>query len=328
MIKKNFLLVFIFCIFAFGIVAQEDEVVEEKRELVQEQADKKNGVKFTTKFNFVVTYPLQVLTGVTEEFKIPVMNFDNPLTKDNNITFKLGMDLSPVTIDGKFGIVWTPVAFLEFYIESAIGSGWKIRLGNDILGIGLNENDGGKSKRVPLNFNRAVFSTSIGGAFQFDLAAVIPNDWLHIVFRTDQFATYKMMTAVALDTSWIHKDDWGKNRNGWKYEATYVIGYKMPIPLDMIAMRIETQKKFFPAPKGLNPKDWGEDLTVTTFGPILNFNIKENYNILLLAQWKAKPAYSNYTDEAFYQTLIPTNPKKMKVKFYQVGLIFHMKFNH
>lgn len=318
--KKLFICIALFSFFFLPLIAHEEE---HKSHSAEHHSNKK--VAYTTTINAIVTWPPQALVGVTQSFKVPLMQFDNPLMKDNNINFKIGAEITPVTTEGKFNITWTPIAFLELYTESKIGSGWKLT--KDLLGIAINENNGGKSNYIPLNFSKAVYSFALGGAFQFDLGAVIPNDWSHVVFRTDQSALYKAMTGTDSETSWVYQADSGENRNGWKYQASYLIGYKMPLFLDLIAMKIDVEKKLFASPKGLDNKVWGEDLIYTTFGPIINFNIKKDYNILLLAQWQTNPIYKVGSELDFYQTRVLDTDKKTKVKFYQAGIVFYMNIN-
>ncbi|XTB05192.1 hypothetical protein KP614_09675 [Treponema denticola] len=317
--KKLFIGI-VLCSFLFLPLTAHEE--SHKSQSSEHHSNKK--VAYTTTINAIVTWPPQALVGVTQNFKVPLMQFDNPLTKDNNINFKIGAELSPISFEGKFGIVWTPIAFLEFYTESRVGSGWNIKT---LYGLALNKNNAGKSNYIPLNFSKSIYSFSFGGAFQFDLGAVIPNDWSHVVFRTDQAALYKAMSGVDSETSWLYQADSGENRNGWKYQASYLIGYKMPIFLDLIAMKIDVEKKLFASPKGLDNKVWGENLFLTTFGPIINFNIKKDYNIMLLAQWQTKPLYKGGGEADFYQTKILDTDKKTQVKFYQIGIVFYMNIN-
>ena len=317
--KKLFIGI-VLCSFLFLPLTAHEE--SHKSQSSQHHSNKK--VAYTTTINAIVTWPPQALVGVTQNFKVPLMQFDNPLTKDNNINFKIGAELSPISFEGKFGIVWTPIAFLEFYTESRVGSGWNIKT---LYGLALNKNNAGKSNYIPLNFSKSIYSFSFGGAFQFDLGAVIPNDWSHVVFRTDQAALYKAMSGVDSETSWLYQADSGENRNGWKYQASYLIGYKMPIFLDLIAMKIDVEKKLFASPKGLDNKKWGENLFLTTFGPIINFNIKKDYNIMLLAQWQTKPLYKGGGEADFYQTRVLDTDKKTQVKFYQVGIVFYMNID-
>ena len=317
--KKLFIGI-VLCSFLFLPLTAHEE--SHKSQSSEHHSNKK--VAYTTAINAIVTWPPQALVGVTQNFKVPLMQFDNPLTKDNNINFKIGAELSPISFEGKFGIVWTPIAFLEFYTESRVGSGWNIKT---LYGLALNKNNAGKSNYIPLNFSKSIYSFSFGGAFQFDLGAVIPNDWSHVVFRTDQAALYKAMSGVDSETSWLYQADSGENRNGWKYQASYLIGYKMPIFLDLIAMKIDVEKKLFASPKGLDNKKWGENLFLTTFGPIINFNIKKDYNIMLLAQWQTKPLYKGGGEADFYQTRVLDTDKKTQVKFYQVGIVFYMNID-
>ena len=317
--KKLFIGI-VLCSFLFLPLTAHEE--EHKSHSSEHHSNKR--VAYTTTINAIVTWPPQALVGVTQNFKVPLMQFDNPLTKDNNINFKIGAELSPISFEGKFGIVWTPIAFLEFYTESRVGSGWNIKT---LYGLALNKNNAGKSNYIPLNFSKSIYSFSFGGAFQFDLGAVIPNDWSHVVFRTDQAALYKAMSGVDSETSWLYQADSGENRNGWKYQASYLIGYKMPIFLDLIAMKIDVEKKLFASPKGLDNKVWGENLFLTTFGPIINFNIKKDYNIMLLAQWQTKPLYKGGGEADFYQTRVLDTDKKTQVKFYQVGIVFYMNID-
>ena len=317
--KKLFIGI-VLCSFLFLPLTAHEE--SHKSQSSEHHSNKK--VAYTTTINAIVTWPPQALVGVTQNFKVPLMQFDNPLTKDNNINFKIGAELSPISFEGKFGIVWTPIAFLEFYTESRVGSGWNIKT---LYGLALNKNNAGKSNYIPLNFSKSIYSFSFGGAFQFDLGAVIPNDWSHVVFRTDQAALYKAMSGVDSETSWLSQADSGENRNGWKYQASYLIGYKMPIFLDLIAMKIDVEKKLFASPKGLDNKVWGENLFLTTFGPIINFNIKKDYNIMLLAQWQTKPLYKGGGEADFYQTRVLDTDKKTQVKFYQIGIVFYMNIN-
>ena len=317
--KKLFICIAL-CSFFFLPLAAREETHENHS---SEHSNKK--VAYTTTINAIVTWPPQALVGVTQSFKVPLMQFDNPLTKDNNINFKIGAELSPISFEGKFSITWTPIAFLEFYTESRVGSGWKLT--NELLGTAINENKGGKSNSIPINFSKAVYSFTLGGTFQFDLGAVIPHDWSHVIFKTDQYALYKAMSGVNSETSWLYQADYGENRNGWRYMSSYVIGYKMPLFLDLIAMKIDVEKKLFASPKGLDNKVWGENLFLTTFGPIINFNIKKDYNIMLLAQWYTYPVYKNEVEGSFYQTKIIDTVKKTQVKFYQVGIVFYMNIN-
>ena len=294
----------------FGTLSAQEEGAETKTE-------EKPEVKYSTNINLAITYPWAAQLGVTEAIKVPFLNFDNSIMRDNNITFKLGAELTPVTLEGKFDIVWTPLAFLELYGGASVGSGWSIK---EIHGLAINEDNAGNTNKVPVNFQKAFWSANAGGAFQFDLGAVIQSDWTHIVFRTDQYFLYRAVIGVGSLTSWVFQDDDGENRNGFTYCASYVLGYQMPLPMNMIAFRLETEKTFFKVPAGRAKSTWGEDRYHLVFGPIISFKPIEQLTIMLIAQWQTTHTYSaGNLETTFYQN---RTFDKDKIVFKRVGIIF------
>ena len=306
---KKLIVSILAALFILGTLSAEEEKQEEP----------KSKVKYSTNINLVISYPWEGRLGVTETFKVPVLNFDNPFMRGNNIAFKLGAELTPVTLEGKFDVVWTPLAFLEVYGGASIGSGWKL---SNWHGLSLNENKNGKTHKVPINFQKAFYSANFGGALQFDLGAIIPTDWTHIIMRADQYFLYRGVAGLNSLESWVILDDDGENRNGFTYCASYVLGYQMPLPMNMIAFRLETKKTFFSVPDGVDKSTWGEDRFNMLFGPIISFKPIDKLTILLIAQWKNVRSYTNDDDTTFYQTRTIDKNKGDKVIFRRVGIIF------
>ena len=306
---KKLIVSILAALFILGTLSAEEEKQEEP----------KSKVKYSTNINLVISYPWEGRLGVTETFKVPVLNFDNPFMRGNNIAFKLGAELTPVTLEGKFDVVWTPLAFLEVYGGASIGSGWKL---SNWHGLSLNENKNGKTHKVPINFQKAFYSANFGGALQFDLGAIIPTDWTHIIMRTDQYFLYRGVAGLNSLESWVILDDDGENRNGFTYCASYVLGYQMPLPMNMIAFRLETKKTFFSVPDGVDKSTWGEDRFNMLFGPIISFKPIDKLTILLIAQWKNVRSYTNDDDTTFYQIRTIDKNKGDKVIFRRVGIIF------
>ena len=244
--------------------------------------------------------------------------------RGNNIAFKLGAAVTPVTLEGKFDIVWTPIAFLEVYGGASIGSGWSIKLlGRNIHGLALNLNNGGETLKKPVNFTKAFYTANFGTALQFDLGAIIPTDWTHVIFRTDQYFLYRGVTGVGASDSWVIMDDYGENRNGFSYYGTYLIGYQLPLPMNMIAFRLETKKTFFSTSGTLDKSVWGEDRFDVVFGPIISFKPIDQLSILLIVQFENIHTYTNGTkdDTKFYQTRIIDKSKGDTIRFKRIGVI-------
>ncbi len=293
----------------------------------EDGSKEKSKVKYSTNINVAIAWPLEAKLSVAEIIKVPFLNFNTAFTRGNNIAFKLRADISPVTLEGKFDIVWTPVAFLELYGGASIGSGWSIitnsKLGS-IHGLSFNTaNATGKTTIIPINFTRAFYSGNFGGAFQFDLGAIIPTDWTHIIARIDQYFLYRGIIDADLSASWVFQNDAGTNRNGWTYFGSYVLGYQMPLPLKLIAFQIETKKTLFRGVRaGLDKSDWGEDRFSVVFGPILNFQVTDVFTITLLAQLKTVHTYNSSDDTLFYQYRTINKSIADKVKFKRVAVIF------
>lgn len=309
---KKLIVSVITCMLIAGIVTAEDST-----------EGKKSDITFTTNINAVLAYPLRAKVTATEAIKVPFLRFNNPFMSGNNVTFKIGAELSPITLEGKFDVVWTPLAFLELYGGASIGSGWSIEKFN-LHGLAYESaNVQGNSAVTPVNFRRIFYSANFGGAFQFDLGAIIPTPWTHVVFRTDQYMVYRGLAGAKEADSWIFQNDVHRSRNGFTYTGTYTIGYQMPsLPIRLAAFRIETYKTLFSRPNGLDISDWGEDRFYVVFGPLAAFKPVDMCTITLVVQWETRHNYLNQTSKKqFYQTLKIDKTNPDSIHFYQVGVI-------
>ena len=72
--KKLFIGIALCSFFFLPLTAHE----EEHKSLSSEHHNNKK-VAYTTTINAIVTWPPQALVGVTQSFKVPFMQFDNPL---------------------------------------------------------------------------------------------------------------------------------------------------------------------------------------------------------------------------------------------------------
>lgn len=312
--KKNIFIYFFICA-ALNFFAQETDEAKKQEEKT----------KFTTNISFTAVYPWAGVITVEEAVKIPVLNFDNPLMRSNNLSFKLSVSISPVTLESDFNVSLTPIAFFKLYAGGGIGSGWQLK---NFHGFSKNINDGGLSKKEDFKFKEFFFSTKFGGIFQFDLGAVVKNDWAHVVVLAEHGVSYRGAANTTDSVSWTYRDDSGENRNSWKYKASYILGYQMPIPMDLIGVQLETEKKLY---KNKNKHLWGDDMMKITFTPIMDFKITEYFHILLFAQWHTVKnyIYANGKRNSFYElnTINPAKRKNFKFKRAGFTLNFSLKNN-
>jgi len=264
--------------------------------------------------------------GFTQRFIFPFLQGENPLTENNNINLGLTAEVSPISLNGIVEVVWTPVAFLEFSMGARIGSGWNINLfGGDIFGIGINqENANGGGEIDGSAFDGLLWKAQAGGAFQFDLAAVVPGDWNHIVFRSYHEINYKGYTKAKENESWIYENDDGENCNGYNYYGNFLLGYQMPIFLDTIAFLAEMDLYLYDTP---DRSIWGDDLIRWTFSGVLSFTITKKFGIAIITQFRTCRNFTNTNwEDLYYRSRIvdPSNPQHLE--FYRVAGAFSFKF--
>jgi len=269
--------------------------------------------------------------GYTHTFRFPMLQGDNPLTEGNNLRLQLTAEVSPVSLNGIFKAVLTPIAFLEFSAGARAGAGWPINLfGSDIYGTGLNlsgtdERSGYKGSA----FDALLWKGFAGGTFQFDLAAIVPGDWNHVVFLTYHEINYHANTSANANEAWYFENDDGENLNGFNYYGNFVIGYQMPIFLSMVALLAEMNQNLYDTPgRGL----WGDDLIRWHFSGILNFTINEKFGIALITQFRTRRNFTNFDEhkddnpQLHFQSRILDKSDPLRLEFYRVAAIVSLKF--
>jgi hypothetical protein len=264
--------------------------------------------------------------GFTHRYKFPFLQGDGPLTKDNNINLGLTAEISPISLNGIVEAIWTPIAFFEFSAGGRIGSGWNINLfGGDVYGIGVNkQNADGSGEINGSAFDGLLWKAQVGGALQFDLAAVIPGDWNHVVFRSYHEINYKGYTKAKGNEAWFFENDDGENCNGFNYYGNFLLGYQMPIFLDMVAFLAEMDLFLYDTP---NRTAWGDDLIRWTFSSVLSFTITKKFSIVVITQFRTRRNWneSNWEDLHYRSRTVDTsNPQHLE--FYRVAGAFLFKF--
>jgi len=276
--------------------------------------------------------------GYTHTLRFPMLQGDNPLTQDNNLKLQLTAEASPISLNGIVKAVLTPIAFLEFSAGGRLGAGWLLNLfGSDIYGTGLNtqgtslnaRNAGYTAEYKGSAFDTLLWKAWLGGTFQFDLAALVPGDWNHVVFLTYHEINYHANTSAGANEAWYFENDDGENLNGFNYYGNFVIGYQMPIFLSMVALLAEMNQNLYDTP---GRSLWGDDLTRWHFSGILNFTITEKFGIALIAQFRTRRNFTNFDEHAedkphlHFQSRILDKSDPIRLEFYRVAAIATYKF--
>jgi len=263
--------------------------------------------------------------GYTYRYKMPFLQGNNPLTEGNNINFGLTAEISPISLNGLAEAVWTPVAFFEFSLGSRIGTGWNINLfGSDIYGIGINKRNASGGGEIDGDaFDGLLWKTQAGGTIQFDLAAIIPGDWNHVVFRSYHEINYRGYSKAKEHEAWIYENDDGENCNGFNYYGNFLIGYQMPIFLNTIAFLVEMDLYLYDTP---NREKWGDDLIRWTFSGVLNFTVTKKFGIALITQFRTRRNYNETNwEKRYYRDRTVKTSDPIHLEFYRVAGAFTFK---
>jgi hypothetical protein len=290
-------------------------------------AQEETGVTSSSSLLLQVSTLPEAKLGFTQRFKFPFLQGENPLTSGNNINLGLTAEISPISLNGLFETVWTPVAFFEFSAGGRIGSGWNIELfGGDIYGIGVNQQNADSSgENTGSAFDGLLWKAQAGGAIQFDLAAIVPGDWNHIVVRSYHEINYKGYTKANKYDAWFFEADDGENCNGYNYYGNFLLGYQMPIFLDTVAFLAEMDMYLYDTPyRGI----WGDDLIRWTFSGVLSFTITEKFGIAIITQFRTRRTFneSNWKELHYRNRTVDTsNPQHLE--FYRVAaaIIYKLK---
>jgi hypothetical protein len=258
-------------------------------------------------------------------FTFPFLRGDGPLTSGNNIRATLTAELTPISTDGIVQGTWTPIAFLQVTAGARLGSAWNIRLfGGDVRGIGINRPaKDGTAETAGSAFDGIQGSAYLGGAFQFDTAAIFPGDWNHVVLRSYHEGRYWGYSAAAADDSWFLENDSGENRNGFNYYGSYLIGYQMPIFLDTVGFMAEMDKYLYDTP---NRELWGDELGRWTLSALLNFAVTDWLDAALITQFESRRNYIEpKAEDLFYQHRHIDTGKPRRLVFYRLAAILSFK---
>ncbi|MDR0472818.1 MAG: hypothetical protein LBH43_03990 [Treponema sp.] len=290
--------------------------------------DEEKKPKTATNLQLQASTRPEAMLRLSQSFSFPFLAGSGPLTKDNNITTAISAEVTPICLAGIGEISLQPAAFFILSGGALAGSGWNMPLGN---GIGIYEPedaDAPKPRKAVLRgdaFDGLHWNTWGASTFQFDLGAVIPGDWNHILFQTRQEFRYAAYTRARPGDSWIYRSDDRENQNGWVYNASYVLGYGMPLLLDTVGFMAEVKKFLGSTPGG---EFWGENLGKWVFSGLFNFSFHPRFSTTLIAQmWTrrndSKSEFDNY--DYFYQDFILDTEAQRRLLFYRVALVLNYK---
>lgn len=278
------------------------------------------GIESSGEISLQITSQPAAQLGFSWGFDFPFLRGDGALTRGNGISVAPSLTVTPVSLRLGAQAVWTPAAFAEIVAGASVGSGWNLRLfGSDLFGVGLNlPGEGGAAAHDGGAFDGAIWELRAGAALQGDLAAFFPGRWNHVIARTYHEIRRGGYSRARDGQAWFFENDDGENRNGFSYRGNLLVGYRMPLALNMIALQAEAQTFLTRLPGG---ERWGDGMARWTFSALLNFALADRLDVALIAQLRTRRNYlePGWSDLHFtYRALDRSQPRR--VEFHRVAL--------
>jgi hypothetical protein len=245
----------------------------------------KSGVEKSANITFAATTEGEMQAGIVGNFVFPFLQGNHPLTSGNNIALQPGLNLTPVSVCVVTDVDLTVASFLKFSLGAKAGTGWNYEI-FDIPLKGLGRHDIVNDKVIGNGADGLFWNLYGGATVQFDLAALYPGDWNHVMMRVYNEVLYQAYTNVRGDELWYWQNDDGMNQNVFKYSFSVMVGYAMPIFLDLIGFQLSGSRPFY------NPET-GDGVAVAgaagfdfTLAALLRFKISEQWSIMAITQFE------------------------------------------
>lgn len=256
---------------------------------------------------------------LSHKMTIPFLQGNTNLTEGNNTKIRIDLYAAPVALYTKASVKVTPLAFFNLELGSMIGTGWNAFGFN---GLGLNRTGTAETSSFPGIVTQLWTSAS----FQFDLAAIMPGEWNHIVLVANGKVQYNYFSAAGNEEPWQWLADSGENFNGFQFKGTYFIGYQMPLLLDTIGFLLETEENIGANRylSTMSDNGWGSDFVTLTFGPMGNFKLGKQSDLTVLVQFQSG---RDYTDDTIFNTyFINRVYEDTYVKLYRIAMSYKYTF--
>ena len=222
------------------------------------------------------------------DYKILTPFGDNPLVKGNNVTISPALEISPVTLMPQFFVAFTPIAFLKFTASAKIGTGW------DFIGIkGMGDLDSAENGYKSLTpFKNYFYEFRLSNLFQFDVGAIVPGDWTHVVMQASYDILYTGLTGVENGTPWIWQAS-GEKANGWNYYSQIILGYQMPLVLQTVGLQFELSGYYNESSFDAKYVEWNSDFMRVNINPICILKFNENHALTIQTRFSSRRGFSS-----------------------------------
>lgn len=262
---------------------------------------------------------LEALTRLDAKYTIPTPLGDHWLLSGADVELWGSLELSPVTLRPMVEVDFTPVPFLVFGAGASIGSGW------NVLGFeGLTKYDFETQDYENLTpFTHYFYDLWASATFQFDTGALIEGDWSHVVMVASYKLFHEAMTGVDDGEIWQWQES-ARKANGLQYSFTGVLGYQMPMTLNMVGLMLEMEGHLDKDDYGPVAQSFDGDFTTTAISALTSFKLSDKNSLTVLYTFERERSYSQLHDDEDQEPLLHVTGGEWS--FYRVALSWKHKF--
>jgi hypothetical protein len=241
----------------------------------------------------------ELVTEFDAVYTLPFMQGEDDLTKDNYAAFKLGLELSPVTIAPVASATISPIAFLELAIGGTVGTGWNI---SDIFQGMAKYNESKPEYKDMTPFAHWYLYGWASACLMFDFAEIWEGDWHHIVATATYKAGYQKLTGTNADV-WLWQATEGL-ASGWIYEQEYVLGYQMPLKVSMIAIGTTLSGHYKSSDFGKYASSYKGDFMTIDIWPSAEITLGAKDKLYVLADFQSRRSFHEKYDNTEHEPLM------------------------
>lgn len=229
--------------------------------------------------------------------KIPVALGDHPIFAGSYIQTHVDFTFTPVTASPSIYLKFSPLPFLSFSTGATIGAGWIFA---DELLVGMHIYDKDKKEYIASSaFSTMYYTANIQGNFQFDMAVFFPGDWNHIITTASYGISYSGLTSGGENgNSWEHLRFGSDKVNGLTYSASAMLGYAMPLALEIVGLQANFGGYFFEEDFNTESYDWDPTFMDISLNALAIVTIADNHSLTMLSGFSSRRSFdTTYADE-------------------------------
>lgn len=261
----------------------------------------------------------EALTRLDAKYTLPTPLGDHWLLKGATVELITSMELSPITLRPMAEVDFTPLPFLVFGAGASIGSGWNVLGFEGMVKYDFESKD--YEKLTP--FTHYFYDLWASGTFQFDTGALIEGEWSHVVMVASYKLLYEGLTGTSDGEIWQWQESAGK-ANGLQYSITGVLGYQMPLVLNMIGVMGEFYGHFDKDDYGEVAESFDGDFTTADLSALFNFGIDDKNSLTTLLTFRRNRSYSATHSDEDEEPLL--HAKGGEWSFYRLAFSWKHKF--